>query len=83
MKDFKTIEIYHPETGRWTQKPNMPIGKSGHAAEVIKGKIYIFTGVGHDDAAFATVEVYNTEEFPQSVDPTGKLLKTWATIKRQ
>lgn len=82
MKDFKTIEIYHPETGRWTQKPNMPVGKSGHTAEVIKGKIYIFSGVGHDDAAFATVEVYNTGEFPQSVDPTGKLVKTWGSIKK-
>ena len=82
MKDFKTIEIYHPETGRWTQKPSMPVGKSGHEAEVIKGKIYIFTRVGHDDAALSTVEVYDTGEFPQSVDPTGKLVKTWGMIKK-
>ena len=81
MKHFKTIEIYHPETGRWTQKSDMPVGKSGHTAEAINGKIYIFTGADHDDAVFATVEVYAPEGFPQSVDPTGKVLKTWATLK--
>ena len=81
IKDFKTIEIYRPETDRWTQKPDMPVGKSGHAAEVINGKIYIFTGADTDDAPFATVEVYDTREFPQSVDPIGKLLKIWGTLK--
>ena len=81
-KDFKTIEIYHPRTDRWTQKPDMPVAKVGHKTEVISGNIYIFSGVGHDDTAFATVEVYDTEEFPQSVDPTGKLLKTWGMIKK-
>ena len=81
MKDFKTIEIYHPETGRWTQKPDMPVGKSGHATEVISGKIYIFTGADTNDVPFATVEVYDPGAFPQSVDPTGKLLKTWGILK--
>lgn len=81
MKEFKTIEIYHPQTGRWTQKPDMPVSKFGHTAEVIKAKIYIFNGIGHDDALFPTVEVYDTGEFPQSVDPIGKRLKTWAALK--
>ena len=80
-KYFKTIEIYHPETGRWTQKPDMPVGKSGHAAEAINGKIYILTGADPDEVPFATVEVYAPEGFPQSVDPTGKLFKTWGTLK--
>ena len=78
---FKTIDIYHPETGRWTQKSDMPVAKFGHAAEVINGRIYILTEADPDDAPFATVEVYAPEGFPQSVDPIGKLLKTWATIK--
>ena len=81
IKYFKTIEIYHPETGRWTQKPDMPVSKFGHAAEVINGKIYILTGADPDEAPFATVEVYAPEGFPQSVDPIGKLLKTWGTLK--
>ena len=81
VRYFKTIEIYHPETDRWTQKPDMPVSKLGHAAEVINGNIYILTGADPDDAPFATVEVYAPEGFLQSVDPTGKLLKTWATVK--
>ena len=81
-KDFKTIEIYNPRTGRWTQKPDMPDAKVGHKAEVINGNIYILNGADHNDVPFATVEVYNTGEFAQSVDPTGKLLKTWGTIKK-
>ena len=80
-KYFKTIDIYHPNTGRWTQKPDMPVGKSGHAAEAINGKIYILTGADPDEIPFSTVEVYAPEGFSQSVDPTGKLFKTWGTLK--
>ena len=41
---FSTIEIYDPATDRWTQAPDMLIGKSGHATEVVDGQIYIFGG---------------------------------------
>ena len=81
-KSFKTVEIFHPRTGRWTQKPNMPVAKAGHKAEVINGNIYIIDGPAHNDTAFATVEVCDTREFPQSIDPTGKLLKAWGVIKK-
>ncbi len=85
-RDFRylsTIDIYDPERGRWTQKPDMPVGKSGHTAEVIRGKIYVFGGRIEDaEEALLTVEVYDTGEFPQSVDPTGKLVKTWGSIKK-
>ena len=80
-KSFKTVEIYHPRTGRWTQKPDMPDAQVGHKAEVIQGNIYIFNDVAHNDVPFATVEVYDTGE-RQGVDPTGKLLKTWGIIKK-
>ena len=80
-KDFKTIEIYHPRTGRWTQKPDLPVARAGHKAEVIRGNIYILDGADHNDAPFATVEVYNTGE-PLAIDPRGKLLKTWGMIKK-
>lgn len=49
----------------------------------INGKIYIFGGdSGGDEDPLATVEVYDTGEGFQSVDPTGKLIKTWGTIKK-
>lgn len=80
-KDFKTIEVYHPQIGRWTQKPDMPVARVGHKAEVINGDIYIFSDASHNDVPFTTVAVYNTEEH-QGVNPIDKLLKTWGTIKK-
>ena len=79
--NFKTIEIYHPRTGRWTQKPDMPVARIGHKAEVINGDIYIFSDASHNDVPFTTVEIYNTDE-RQGVNPTDKLLKTWGLIKK-
>ena len=78
---FSTIDIYHPETGRWTQKSKMPVGKSRHTAEVIKGKIYVFGGYDGDEDS-VTVEIYDPGEAFQSVDPTGKRVKTWGSIKK-
>ena len=81
---LSTVEIYDPKTDRWTQEPDMPIGKSGHAAEVINGNIYIFGGSSADvRGPLTTVEVYGTGEVSQSVDPVGKLIKTWGTIKTE
>lgn len=80
-KRFKTVEIYHPRIGRWTQKPNMLDTLVGHKAEVINGDIYIFNDAAHNDVPFTTVAVYDTEE-RQGVNPIDKLLKTWGTIKK-
>ena len=79
---LSTIEIYDPQTDKWTQEPDMPVGKSGHEAEVINGNIYVFGGrrAGHK-GPLLTVEVYDPGEVSQSVNPTGKLVKMWATIK--
>lgn len=79
---LSTVEIYDPETDRWTQEPDMPIGKARHAAEVINGEIYIFGGSRAGVfVPLTTVEVYGTGEIPRSVDPVGKLVETWGTIK--
>ncbi len=80
---LSTIEIYDPQTDKWTQVPDMPVGKFGHAAEVINGKIYILGGLraGHK-GPLLTVEVYEPGEVSQSVNPTGKLLNAWGLIKK-
>ena len=44
FKKLSTIEIYDPTIDRWTQEPDMPMGKWGHKTEVIDGQIYIFGG---------------------------------------
>ena len=42
----------------------MPIAKSGHAAIVINGAIYVFGGnSGGGEDPLVTVEVYSGEEF--------------------
>ena len=65
FKHLSTIEIYDPTTDRWTQEPDMLMGKSGHASEVIDGQIYIFGG--NSDVAqgpLTSVEVYDTRGVP-------------------
>ena len=79
---LSTVEVYDLETDRWTQEPDMPIGKSGHEAEVINGNIYIFGGSSAGiRAPLTTVEVYGTGEVPRSVNPAGKVMSTWGTLK--
>ena len=79
-KTLSTIEIYDPATDRWTQEPDMLIGKSGHATEVIDGQIYIFGGdnsVG--GGPFTSVEVYDPRAVSQGLNSIGKLMKTVRT----
>ena len=74
-KDLATIEFYDPATDRWTQEPDMLIGKSGHTTEVIDGQIYIFGGesfIGGRDP-FTSVEVYDPRAVSQRVNSMGKL----------
>lgn len=79
-KNLATIEIYDPTTDRWTQEPDMLIGKSGHTTEVIDGQIYIFGGnslVGGDP--LTSVEVYDPGPVSQRVNSIGKLMQTVQT----
>ena len=59
FKKLPTIEIYDPATDRWTQAPEMPIGKWGHKTEVIDGQIYIFGG-----GPVTSVQVYDPKGVP-------------------
>ena len=67
-KTLSAIEIYDPATDRWTQAPDMLIGKSGHATEVIDGQIYIFGG-----GPPTSVHVYDPRTVSRRVDSIGKL----------
>ena len=78
---LSTVEVYDPETDRWTQEPDIPIGKFGHRAEVINENIYIFGGSSAVFRPLTMIEVYGIGEVSQSVDPTGKLVQTWKTTK--
>ena len=78
---LSTVEVYDPETDRWTQEPDMPIGKWAHRAEVINENIYIFGGNSAVFRPLTMIEVYGTGEVSRSGDPMGKLVQTWETIK--
>ena len=73
-KTFSTIEIYDPAIDRWTQAPDMLIGKSGHATEVIDGQIYIFGG-----GPPTSVEVYDPGAASERVNSVGNFMKTART----
>ena len=65
LKNLVTIENYDPTTDRWTQEPDMLIGKSGHTTEVIDGKIYIFGGDSDvAEGPLTSVEVYDPRAVP-------------------
>lgn len=68
FKILSAIEVYDPATDRWTQEPDMLIGKSGHATEVVDGHIYIFGG-----GPPTSVQVYDPRTVSQRANPTGKL----------
>ena len=81
FKYLSTVEVYDPETNRWTQEPDMPIGRWGHRAEVINENIYTFGGNSAAFRPLTMIDVYGTGEVSQSVDPMEKLVQTWKTIK--
>lgn len=73
-KTLSTIEIYDPATDRWTQEPDMRIGRSGHTTEVIDGQIYIFGGDSNNFYdRLTSVEVYDPRSVSQRANSIGKL----------
>ena len=79
-KTLSTIEIYDPATDRWTQEPDMLIGKSGHTTAVIDGQIYIFGGDSNNFHDLLTsVEVYDPRAASERVNSVGNFMKTART----
>ena len=79
-KYHSTIEIYDPATDRWTQEPDMLVGKSGHTTEIIDGHIYIFGGdTKVAEGPLTSVEVYDTSAVLQRLNSTENFVKTART----
>ena len=53
------VEEYDPATDQWTQKADMPTGRSGMSTSVVNGKIYVIGGWGEGDQPLSTVEEYD------------------------
>ena len=73
VKSLSAIEVYDPETDRWTQESDMLIGRSGHKAEVVDGQIYILGGMAIGKGLLTSVEVYDLREVSQRVNSIEKL----------
>lgn len=64
IQDYKSMEIYDPETDIWTMGPDMRTPRAGHGAAVIGDLIFIAGGeqVGvFPEQIVTTVEVYNPQ----------------------
>jgi hypothetical protein len=61
-------EVYDPATGSWTDLPPLNVPRSGGAAAVLDGKLYVLGGGLPRDALYKTVERF---------DPAGG---TWETL---
>ncbi|RKU06877.1 hypothetical protein C6503_25300 [Candidatus Poribacteria bacterium] len=81
FKYLSTVEVYDPGTDRWTQEPDIPIGRWIHRAEVINESIYIFGGISAVFGPLTMIDVYGTGEVSRSVNPMGKPVQTRETIK--
>jgi N-acetylneuraminic acid mutarotase len=65
---FATVEAYDPATNSWTTVSPMPTARSGSAAGVINGILYVVGGWNDSGGILATVEAY---------DP---VTDTWSTM---
>ena len=76
---YTTVEIYDTLTDIWTKGVDMQIPRWTFSASIVDGKIY---SIGESWRALTDVEEFDTGFISESVDPSGKLLETWGTIKR-
>ena len=56
------LEVFDTVTGAWTTRAPMPTGRSGHAAAVLRGCLYVFGGEGNSSTpsgVFPQNEVYD------------------------
>jgi RNA polymerase sigma factor (sigma-70 family) len=83
------VDIYDPEKDEWIEQLKMTEGRSFHSSAVMDDKIYVMGGT-HFYQGFGwppqdilpLVEEYTPDTInPKSVDPSGKLPKTWGTLK--
>jgi RNA polymerase sigma factor (sigma-70 family) len=77
---METVEIYDTLTDTWTKGEDMLIPKCAFSASAVDGKI--FSIGGWSGRMLSDVEEFDTGIIESnSVDPSGKLPKTWGMLK--
>jgi len=77
--ELRLVEEYDPITDTWIRKADMLFARDAPSTSVIGGKIYAIGGFF--GGPISTVEEYDTGFVSESVDPSGKLPKTWGMLK--
>jgi RNA polymerase sigma factor (sigma-70 family) len=81
---LKTVEEYDPVEDKWVKKADMPTARVQLCTSAVNGKIYAIGGLvdnGGNGLDVSTVEEFDTGFISKSVDPSGKLPKTWGMLK--
>jgi RNA polymerase sigma factor (sigma-70 family) len=79
-----TVEIYDTLTDTWTKGVDMQTPRWLFSASIVGGKIYSiggFSGNGLGGNSLSVVEEFDADFISKSVDPNGKLPKTWGMLK--
>lgn len=76
------VEAYDPATNTWEKAPNVPTPRGNLSTNTVQGKVYAIGGSqGLLRRALATMEAYDTELLPQSIQPREKLATIWGQLK--
>ncbi len=59
MHDFaplRSVEIWDPETGLWSELPPAPTPRAWGSIVIVRGVVYQLSGTGEDESAYRTIE---------------------------
>jgi hypothetical protein len=59
MREFtplRSVEIWDPKTGLWSQLPPAPTPRAWGSIVIVRGVVYQLSGTGDDEAAYRTIE---------------------------
>ncbi|WP_437570634.1 kelch repeat-containing protein [Sorangium sp. So ce542] len=59
--DLETAELYHPETGTWTDAAPMQLARTGHTATLLRSGKVLVAGGGKNAFFTDSVELYDPE----------------------
>ncbi|MDE0085914.1 MAG: hypothetical protein OXU23_09405, partial [Candidatus Poribacteria bacterium] len=80
-KFIATVDVYQPQTQKWSDIPALPNPLVNHSAAVVNGKIYVFGGFKAIGEFSSDVVVYDTSF--RAVEANGKMLTHWGALKAE
>jgi len=53
---LRSVELWDPKTGLWTELPSAPTPRAWGSIVVVRGVVYQLSGTGDDESAYRTIE---------------------------